>query len=102
MQPSGVQRVSDDSDRVLDGNAEAVELVHGFELRHRHVWILPESRSAVSKVSEALCGGFEPERRVVSAKAVYSRCVSAMKPHRVEEAKVFKPSNPKSTGDRQQ
>ncbi len=36
------------------------------------------------------------------AEAVYSRCVSAMKPQRVEAAKVFKPGNAKFAGDRQQ
>ena len=36
------------------------------------------------------------------AEAVYSRCVSAMKPQRVEAAKVFKPGNPKFSGDRKQ
>jgi len=49
-----------------------------------------------------LFSSFEPERRVVFAEAVYSRCVSAMKPQRVEAAKVFKPSNPKFSGDRKQ
>ncbi len=36
------------------------------------------------------------------AEAVYSRCVSAMKDARVQAAKVFKPSNPKFSGDRQE
>jgi 6-phosphogluconate dehydrogenase len=36
------------------------------------------------------------------AEAVYSRCVSAMKPQRVEAAKVFKPGNPRFSGDRKQ
>jgi 6-phosphogluconate dehydrogenase len=36
------------------------------------------------------------------AEAVYSRCVSAMKDARVEASKVFKPSNPKFSGDRAQ
>ncbi|MCU0786067.1 MAG: decarboxylating NADP(+)-dependent phosphogluconate dehydrogenase [Verrucomicrobia bacterium] len=36
------------------------------------------------------------------AEAVYSRCVSAMKDQRVQAAKVFKPKNPKFSGDRKQ
>jgi 6-phosphogluconate dehydrogenase len=36
------------------------------------------------------------------AEAVYSRCVSAMKDQRVKASKVFKPSNPRFTGDRKQ
>ncbi len=36
------------------------------------------------------------------AEAVYVRCVSAMKPQRVEAAKVFKPGSPKFSGDRKQ
>jgi len=35
------------------------------------------------------------------AEAVYSRCVSAMKDQRVEASKVFKPTNPRFSGDRQ-
>ena len=36
------------------------------------------------------------------AEAVYSRCVSAMKDQRVQASKVFKPANPKFSGDRKQ
>src|SRR5512137_2630808 len=36
------------------------------------------------------------------AEAVYSRCVSAMKDQRVTASKVFKPKNPKFSGDRKQ
>jgi len=36
------------------------------------------------------------------AEAVYSRCVSAMKDQRVLAAKVFKPKDPKFSGDRQE
>jgi 6-phosphogluconate dehydrogenase len=36
------------------------------------------------------------------AEAVYSRCVSAMKDQRVAASKVFKPGNPKFSGDRTQ
>jgi 6-phosphogluconate dehydrogenase len=69
---------------------------------HRHGLILCESSNAVSKVSEARFCNFESDRRGAPAKAVYSRSVSAMKPQRLEVAKVFKPSNPKFSGDRKQ
>ncbi len=36
------------------------------------------------------------------AEAVYARCVSAMKEERVEAAQVFKATNPRISGDRQQ